>query len=62
MPSVKRATPLPPSTPAPAPSPVPAAQVQFGQLSGGRRDVFIEHDGQHYKLSLTAQNKLILTK
>lgn len=44
------------------PSPVPAAQVQFGQLSGGRRDVFIEHDGQHYKLSLTAQNKLILTK
>jgi len=61
---VKPATPLPPSTPAPAPapSPVPAAQVQFGQLSGGRRDVFIEHNGQHYKLSLTAQNKLILTK
>lgn len=62
MPPVKPATPLPPSTPAPVPSPVPAAQVQFGQLSGGRRDVFIEHDGQHYKLSLTAQNKLILTK
>ena len=48
--------------PTPAPAQVPAVQVQFGQLSGGRRDVFIEHDGQHYKLSLTAQNKLILTK
>ncbi|WP_291021071.1 hemin uptake protein HemP [Hydrogenophaga sp.] len=52
----------PSSPPAPAPVQVPPVQVQFGQLSGGRRDVFIEHDGQHYKLSLTAQNKLILTK
>jgi len=60
MSSVKPATPSTPPTPAPIQ--VPAVQVQFGQLSGGRRDVFIEHDGQHYKLSLTAQNKLILTK
>ncbi|HSX93210.1 MAG TPA: hemin uptake protein HemP [Hydrogenophaga sp.] len=62
MPSVKPANAPSPASPVPAPAQVPAVQVQFGQLSGGRRDVFIEHDGQHYKLSLTAQNKLILTK
>ena len=60
MSTAKPSTVQPPSPP--PPTPVPAVQVQFGQLSGGRRDVFIEHDGQHYKLSLTAQNKLILTK
>ncbi len=58
MSTAKPSTVQPPSPP----TPVPVVQLQFGQLSGGRRDVFIEHDGQHYKLSLTAQNKLILTK
>ena len=59
--------PAPPMTPTDA-SPIPlqaqpvAARVPFTQLSAGRREVFIEHAGQVYRLSLTAQNKLILTK
>jgi len=36
--------------------------VAYAELSGGRREVYIEHAGQVYRLSLTAQNKLILTK
>jgi hemin uptake protein HemP len=50
----------PPSTPAAAPAPAP--RVPYAELSGGRREVYIEHAGQVYRLSLTAQNKLILTK
>ncbi|WP_291137115.1 hemin uptake protein HemP [Hydrogenophaga sp.] len=37
-------------------------RVPFAELSSGRREVYIEHAGQVYRLSLTAQNKLILTK
>jgi hemin uptake protein HemP len=40
----------------------PAPRVAYTALSGGRREVYIEHAGQVYRLSLTAQNKLILTK
>jgi hemin uptake protein HemP len=48
---------------APAAAPAPAApRVAFVDLSSGRREVYIEHAGQVYRLSLTAQNKLILTK
>jgi len=36
--------------------------VAFAELASGRREVHIEHAGQVYRLSLTAQNKLILTK
>ncbi len=39
-----------------------SARIPFIELSAGRREVFIEHAGQVYRLSLTAQNKLILTK
>jgi hemin uptake protein HemP len=28
----------------------------------GTREILIEHGGEHYRLRLTAQNKLILTK
>lgn len=31
-------------------------------LFAGRKDVRIRHDGQNYHLSITRQNKLILTK
>jgi hemin uptake protein HemP len=41
---------------------VQAPRVAFTELSSGRREVYIEHAGQVYRLSLTAQNKLILTK
>ena len=32
------------------------------QLFGGSREVHIEHAGQQYRLRITRQNKLILTK
>jgi len=32
------------------------------ELFGGRREVCIEHAGQIYRLRITRQNKLILTK
>ncbi|MCU0931057.1 MAG: hemin uptake protein HemP [Serpentinimonas sp.] len=54
-------TTLPPPLQSPAHR-TPAAQVSFAQLSRGHREVYIEHAGQWYRLSLTAQNKLILTK
>jgi hemin uptake protein HemP len=31
-------------------------------LLGARREAIIEYDGQEYRLRLTANNKLILTK
>ena len=40
----------------------PVRRLPFAQLSGGGREVLIEHAGQVYRLSLTSQNKLILTK
>jgi len=40
----------------------PVRLLPFAQLSGGAREVLIEHAGQVYRLRLTAQNKLILTK
>lgn len=57
-----------PSAPPPMPLTAPVAvqasapRVAYAALSGGRREVYIEHAGQVYRLSLTAQNKLILTK
>ncbi|MBL0917454.1 MAG: hemin uptake protein HemP [Hydrogenophaga sp.] len=52
----------PPTITTPASAQAPAPRVAFAELSGGRREVYIEHAGQVYRLSLTAQNKLILTK
>jgi hemin uptake protein HemP len=52
---------VPPSVPAATPASL-APRVAFATLSDGRREVYIEHAGQLYRLSLTAQNKLILTK
>ncbi|MCA8989633.1 MAG: hemin uptake protein HemP [Planctomycetaceae bacterium] len=43
-----------------SPSPVPC--LTFEQLSGGQREVLVEHDGQIYRLRLTKNNKLILNK
>jgi len=37
-------------------------RLPFAQLSAGARELLIEHAGQLYRLRLTAQNKLILTK
>ena len=46
----------------PSDAPLAAPRLEFAELSNGRREVFIEHAGQVYRLSLTALNKLILTK
>lgn len=46
----------------PSDAPLTAPRLAFAELSSGRREVFIEHAGQVYRLSLTALNKLILTK
>lgn len=43
------------------PNPNPRA-FRFTDLSAGQRTLLIEHAGQVYRLSLTGQNKLILTK
>jgi len=46
-----------------APVPSPSARTfTFSELSAGQRTLLIEHAGQVYRLSLTGQNKLILTK
>jgi len=47
-----------PVTPAP---PLPAV-VSAALLLGGRRELVIEHGGERYRLSLTRNGKLILTK
>jgi hemin uptake protein HemP len=57
-----------PKNPSPPPitaSGTPSAavpHVTFAELSAGRREVHITHAGQVYRLSLTSQNKLLLTK
>jgi len=37
-------------------------EISSGDLFVGTRDIMINHGGQIYRLRLTAQNKLILTK
>ena len=40
----------------------PGVSVDSGVLFKGGREVVIQHDGQTYRLRITRQNKLILTK
>ena len=47
------------------PSPRPAGQmrrVKVSELLAGEREAILEHDGQEYRLRITASGKLILTK
>ena len=37
-------------------------RIEASQLLGGNREVILEHDGQEYRLRLTSNGKLILTK
>lgn len=37
-------------------------RLESGALFGGSREIIIEHAGNEYRLRLTHQNKLILTK
>lgn len=40
----------------------PGVIIDTGVLFQGGREVVIQHDGQIYRLRITRQNKLILTK
>ncbi len=40
----------------------PKPRVKAAALFGGGREVIIEHERQEYRLQLTKQGKLILTK
>lgn len=48
------------------PKQVPAApklrRLKVSDLLAGEREVILEHDGQDYRLRITANGKLILTK
>jgi len=37
-------------------------RVKVSELLGGRREAILEHDGQEYRLRITASRKLLLTK
>jgi hemin uptake protein HemP len=53
-----------PSTPASKTS-APAGKprrLKVSDLLGGEREAILEHDGQDYRLRITANGKLILTK
>lgn len=58
-----------PLNPITVPSPVPSTQrrvsassIPSPELFQGGQEVVIRHDGQDYRLRITRQNKLILTK
>ena len=36
--------------------------LQSSELFRGRTEIMIQHDGQDYRLRITRQNKMILTK
>ncbi len=38
------------------------ARIDGAQLFGGQREVLIVHNGEEYRLRITRQEKLILTK
>ncbi|MGZ5051949.1 MAG: hemin uptake protein HemP [Methylobacter sp.] len=42
--------------------PAPRLRLQSAELFGSAREIVIEHAGQEYRLRLTRQGKLILTK
>jgi hemin uptake protein HemP len=41
---------------------VNGGRIDSRELFIGTRELIIDHGGEHYRLRLTAQNKLILTK
>jgi hemin uptake protein HemP len=49
-----------PSSPQRAPTPV--RTLESGTILGGRQEIVIDHHGVLYRLRVTAQGKLILTK
>jgi hemin uptake protein HemP len=54
--------PAPPKTDPPAAAPAGLLVIDTRELFGGRREVWIEHEGVRYRLRITRRNKLILQK
>ncbi len=50
-----------PASPARQPE-APPARLDSAQLFEGQRELVIQHQGETYRLRITRQNKLILTK
>jgi len=46
----------------PPPSNQPVKRIAIRDLLGGRREAVLLHDGTEYRLRLTSNGKLILTK
>lgn len=45
-----------------SPSLAPLPQIEVGALLGESREAVLVHNGETYRLRITASNKLILTK
>ena len=56
------AEPSPPSAGASRTIPVAGQRIDSRDLFVGTRELIIHHGGESYRLRLTSQNKLILTK
>jgi hemin uptake protein HemP len=59
--------PSPDDAPKPTPEPIPAGPearliYRSSDLMAGRREIFIEHGRDLYRLRITSQGRLILTK
>ena len=46
----------------PSPSGGPPRRIKVSELLAGEREAILEHNGQDYRLRITANGKLILTK
>ena len=50
------------ASPRPTPAAAPLRRLKVSDLLAGEREAILEHDGQEYRLRITANGKLILTK
>lgn len=41
---------------------MPVKRITIAELMGGQNEIIIVHDGETYRLRITGNNKLILTK
>ena len=53
---------LPPASDAKGDKPAPAKEIDVMSLVGNGREVVLLHRGERYRLRITANGKLILTK
>lgn len=53
---------LPPASDAKGDKPAPAKEIDVTTLVGNGREVVLLHRGERYRLRITANGKLILTK